>query len=290
MTRPATDRAALVGAIAGVRALVLDADGVLVMRGSALPGAVEALARLDERGVPYRVATNNSAVHRETLAARFSRLGLPIPPERIVTALSATVEDVHRMYPGRVVFVLTHPDGLREFGDHPLLAPADADAADARVVAVIFGDAAHDLSFENVDRAFRLVRRGAELIAMHRNGWWYTADGETIDTGAFVAAVEYATGVRARVTGKPGPLMFRTAYRALAADVAATGGPPLRRDEVAMVGDHALQDIAGARRVGLRGILVLSGLTSPHEVAGLRGAAVPDAVADTVGDVVAALG
>ena len=53
--------------------------------------------------------------------------------------------------------------------------------------------------------------------------------GETIDTGAFVAAVEYATGVRARVTGKPGPLMFTTAFRALAADVAAAGGARLRR-------------------------------------------------------------
>ena len=34
-------------------------------------------------------------------------------------------------------------------------------------VAVIFGDAAHDLSYENLDRAFRLVRRGAELVAIY---------------------------------------------------------------------------------------------------------------------------
>jgi len=282
--------AALRAALHGVRALVLDADGVLVMRGAALPGAPEALASLVARGIPYRVATNISAVHRETLAARFGRMGLAVPAERIVTALSATAEHVRRTYPGRPVFVITLPDGLREFGEHPLMTAAQADEDGASAAAVVLGDGAEDLSYANLDRAFRLVRRGAPLIAMHRNSWWYTARGETIDTGAFVAAIEYATGTRAVVTGKPGALMFRTACRGLAADVAAAGGRRLLLDEVAMVGDHAPQDIAGARRAGLRGILVLTGRTAADEVAGLRGLAVPGAVAADLGDVVAALG
>ncbi len=276
-------------ALAGVRALVLDADGVLVLRGAALPGAPGALARLEERGIPYRVATNISSVHRETLAARFAAIGLAVPPERIVTALSATVDHVRRAYPGRPVFVITRPDGLREFGIHPLMSVAEVDVADARAAAVVLGDGEHDLSYENLDRAFRLIRRGADLIAMHRNGWWYTAKGETIDTGAFVAALEYATGARARLTGKPALPMFRAAFAGLAADVAAAGGRRLLRDEVAMVGDHAPQDISGARRAGLRGILVLSGRTAADEVAGLRGRAVPGAVAAGLSEVVAAL-
>ncbi len=285
----ATSLDALQDALRGVRALVLDADGVLTMRGTAIAGVAEALARLDERGIPWRVATNYSSMHRDTLAARFAAGGVAVPAARLVTALSATVDDVRRRYPGQRVFVLTHPDGLREFDGHPLLEPGAADAEDAGVAAVIMGDAAHDLSYENLDRAFRLVRRGAELVAMHRNGWWYTAKGETIDTGAFVAALEYAAGVRARLTGKPAPLMFRTALRGLAADIAAAGGPPLRRADVAMVGDHALQDIAGAHAAGLRGILVLTGRTAAGEVASLRGRAIPDAVAGALIDVVAAL-
>jgi len=283
---PAADLRAALG---GVRALVLDADGVLVAPGTALPGVAEAIGCLDARGIPYRVATNVSAAHRETVAARLAGLGLPIPAERIVTALSATVDDVRRTYPGQPVFVLTHRDGLREFADDPLMTPEAADADDARAAAVVIGDADNDLSYQNLDRAFRLVRRGAELIAMHRNGWWLTARGETIDSGAFVAALEYATGRRARLTGKPGPLMFRTAFRGLAADVAAAGGSALRYRDVAMVGDHSVQDITGARRVGLRAILVLTGRTAAEDVPGLRGRAVPDAVAGAMGDVVAAL-
>ncbi len=282
-------RTGLRDALRGVRAVIFDADGVLVAPGTALPGVAEALGRLDARGIPYRVATNVSAAHRETVAARFAGLGLAIPAERIVTSLSATVDDVRRTYPGQPVFVLTHRDGLREFADDPLMAPEAADVDDARAAAVVIGDAAQDLSYQNMDRAFRLVRRGAELIAMHRNPWWLTARGETIDSGAFVAALEYATGRRARLTGKPGPLMFRTAFRGLAADVAAAGGKALRHRDVAMVGDHSIQDITGARRVGLRPILVLTGRTAAEDVPGLRGRAVPDAVAAAMGDVVAAL-
>jgi HAD superfamily hydrolase (TIGR01450 family) len=281
--------AALRAALRGVRAFVLDADGVLVLRGAALPGVPAALASLDERGIPYRVATNISSLHRDTLAARFARLGLAVSPEQIVTALSATADHVRRTYPGRPVFVITRPDGLREFGEHPLMSPEEADADDARAAAVVLGDGEHDLSYENLDRAFRLIRRGADLIAMHRNGWWYTSKGETIDTGAFVAALEYATGARARLTGKPAAPMFRAAHRGLAAEIAAAGGSRLARRHVAMVGDHPPQDIAGARRAGLRGILVLSGRTAAGDVAGLRGLAAPAAVAAGLSEVVAAL-
>jgi HAD superfamily hydrolase (TIGR01450 family) len=278
-------------ALAGVRALVLDADGVVYTRGAALPGAADALAALDARGIPYRIATNISSMHRDTLAAWFGRMGLPLAPERIVTALSATADHVRRAHPGEPVFVITRPDGLREFDGHPLLTPAEAGAADARAAAVVLGDGETDLSYENLDRAFRLLRRGARLIAMHHNPWWLTARGETLDTGAFVAALEYATGTRALLVGKPAPLMFRAAHASLAAEVAARGGGPrLRLNDVAMIGDHARQDIGGAQRAGLRGILVLSGRTPAAEVPGLRGRSVPAAVAATLGDVVAALG
>jgi HAD superfamily hydrolase (TIGR01458 family) len=286
----ASSPADLRAALSGVRALVLDVDGVLVAKGHAIPGAAEALAALGERGIPFRAATNMSSVHRETLATRFASLGLPLPPDRIVTALSATVDHVRRAYPGQPVFVITRPDGIREFGDHPLLSPEEADAPGARAAAVVVGDGEHDLSYENIDRAFRLVRRGAALIAMHRNPWWHTAKGETIDSGAYVAALEYATGVRAVVTGKPGPLMFRAAVRGLAADVAAAGGPPLTRREVAMVGDDPGTDLGGARRAGLRGVLVLTGKTGAAEAARLRDARRPPVVAAALGDVVAALG
>jgi len=275
-------------ALRGVRGFVLDADGVLILRGAPLPGSVEALRTLGERGVPFRVVTNFSSLHRETLASRFAGGGLAIDPDRIITASSATAAHTAATHAGRPLFVLAAPDARREFDGQRLLTADEADAAPpGTVAAVVIGDAGDDLSYRNMDVAFRLVRRGAELLAMHRNAWWLTQRGETLDAGAIVVGLEFATGHPARVLGKPSPIVFRQAVAGLAADL----GERLPRSSVAMVGDDLRADVAAAQRVGLRGILVLSGKTSQAEAdraMATRGRR-PDGVAGTLADVVAAL-
>jgi ribonucleotide monophosphatase NagD (HAD superfamily) len=171
----------------------------------------------------------------------------------------------------------------------------EADAAPpGTVAAVVIGDAGDELSFRNLDVAFRLIRGGADLLAMHRNPWWLTPKGETLDAGAMVVGLEFATGRRARILGKPSPLVFRQAAAGLAHDL---GGRVPRRD-LAMVGDDPVADVAAAQRVGLRGFLVLSGKTSAAEAERLAGAVRsraarpvrrPDGIAASLADVVAAL-
>jgi HAD superfamily hydrolase (TIGR01450 family) len=284
-----TEQARLREALRGVRGLVLDADGVLVLKGAPLPGSVEALRTLRERGIPLRVVTNYSQAHRESLAAWFGANGLVIDPDAIITGTSATAAHTAARHPGRSLFVLAAPDARREFDGQRLLTPDEADAAPrGSVAAVVIGDAGDDLSFRNLDIAFRLVRGGADLLAMHRNPWWLTEKGETLDAGAAVVGLEYATGQSAQVLGKPSPVVFRQAVAGLTADL----GVRLPRADVAMVGDDLKADIAAAQRVGLRGILVLSGKTGRDDLrrpAGGRARRGPDGIAPTLADVVAAL-
>lgn len=279
-------------ALRGVRGLVLDADGVLVLRGEPLPGSVDALRTLQGKGIPFRVVTNFSQLHRATLAGWFGKSGLTIDPKRIITGTSATAAHAAVTYPGRPLFVLAAADARREFDGQHLLTPDEADAAPpGTVAAVVIGDAADELSYRNMDVAFRLVRGGADLLAMHRNPWWLTPKGPTIDAGAFVVGLEFATERRARVLGKPSPVVFRQAVAGLAADI----GERVPRSAFAMVGDDLRADVAAAQRVGLRGILVLSGKTDRAEADRATAAARrgrgrgPDGVAGTLADVVAAL-
>jgi HAD superfamily hydrolase (TIGR01450 family) len=162
---------------------------------------------------------------------------------------------------------------------------------------VVIGDAGEDLSFTNLDIAFRQLRGGAAFIAMHRNPWWMTPKGFTLDAGAAVAGLEFALSRKAVVCGKPSPVVFRQALAELRSQVAAgaapagqaagSGAPRLRAGEVAMVGDDPRADIAAARRVGVRGVLVLTGKTSADEA---RAAGTPsEATAADLAEVVAAL-
>jgi HAD superfamily hydrolase (TIGR01450 family) len=281
-------------ALAGVRALVLDADGVLLYAQRPLPGAVAALEALEAARIPYRVVTNYSLAHRDSLAAAVSRqFGRPVLPGSIITAASAAAGHTARHHRGQRLFVLASGDAIREWQGQDVVTADEADdPAAGPIGAVVIGDAGDELSFRNLNIAFRAIRAGAAFVAMHRNLWWVTQRGPTLDSGALVMGLEQALGRTATVAGKPSPVVFREAIRELTAEV---GRPRLRRSEVAMVGDDLDTDVAGAHRVGLRGILVLSGKTSAaaFEAAAasgrLRGPRRPDGVGTGVGPVVEAL-
>ena len=291
----------------GIRALLIDIDGVLVLRGRPVPGAAEALARLEAAAIPYRLATNTSAMSRRSIAAHLTSVGVPATAERIISAASAAADHVAVRHRGGRIFLLTTRDGRTEFegrGLHLLtddevdrsLAPDRSQAAegmpraDPGADAVVIGDASDALTFRDLDRAFGLIHRGADFIAMHRNRWWLTPRGTTLDAGALVAGLEYSSERHATLAGKPSPTFFAAGIRAMALEV---GRPRLRRAEVAMVGDDLWNDVLGAQRAGLRGIFVRSGKHGDAELADaarrVRRGGRPDLVMDDIAAVVARL-
>jgi len=294
MPHSAADHDSLRSALHGVRALLLDLDGVLILKGAAVQGAAAALAELDRRPFPYLVVTNTSLVSRATLARWGRSVGFATAADRFQSALSASAEMVRREYGDRPIYVITSDDARVEFEGVNVVDGAAADASPGDVAAVILGDSPDQLTKENLDRAFRLVRGGAALIGMHRNAWWLTKDGPTLDAGAFLVGLEYATERKARIIGKPSPDAFRLGFERLAAEARDRGEPRLLRREVAMVGDDVRIDIGGAQRAGLRGIFVRTGKHGDADLATAaarrRGRVRPDGVAASIAEVVAALG
>ena len=90
---------------------------------------------------------------------------------------------------------------------------------------------------------------GAALVAMHGSAMWRTDAGVCVDGGAYVAALERATGRSATTIGKPSPAMFEAALARLGA------APP----DAIMVGDDLDNDVLAAQALGVRGILVRTG-------------------------------
>ncbi|MEO6206771.1 MAG: HAD hydrolase-like protein [Candidatus Limnocylindrales bacterium] len=285
---PTTDSDRLRATLAGVRGLLLDLDGVIVVAGRLVPGSAAAIEALESCRVPYQIVTNTSAVSRETLSQYAYRLGSPIPPERFESALSASAAWTARTFPNGPLYVLASEDARREFAGQRLLSHEEASAPGATAAAVIVGDSPEEATFDNLNRAFRLVRGGARLVGMHRNPWWLTASGPTLDSGAYVAGLEFAAAVRATIVGKPTATFFSTGLARLRRQV----GRDLARHEVAVVGDDVRTDIRAAQRAGMRGIFVLSGKHGPADVeaaAGERGGRRPHAIAADLAEVVAAL-
>jgi HAD superfamily hydrolase (TIGR01458 family) len=283
--RPTTD---LRAALRGVRALLLDLDGVIVLAGKAIPGATEAIAELERRAMPYRIVTNTSAVSRETFSRWSAKLGAPIPAARFESALSASAAWTARHFAGQPLYVLASEDPRQEFAGQRLLSHGEAATRGTTAAAVVIGDSPEEATYDNLNRAFRLVLNGATLVGMHRNAWWLTPEGPTLDSGAFVAGLEFASGRKATVIGKPSPAFFAQGVRDLRKEV----GRDLARRDIAMVGDDIRTDIRAAQRAGLRGIFVTSGKHSVADIetaATERGGRRPDAVAADLAAVIRAI-
>ena len=128
-------------------------------------------------------------------------------------------------------------------------------------------------SYMNLARAFSEIQAGADLFCLHKNPWWQTARGPMLDGGAFVAALEYATGVEATVIGKPSAACFAAALAALDAEPELTW----------MVTDDLEQDVRGAQLFGMKTLLLRTGKFRPDVLD--RSSVVPDAVLSSIANV-----
>jgi len=100
---------------ATIRLVALDLDGVVWRGGQVLPGVRDALEDILRRGLDLRYVSNNSTAHRETVAERLARLGLPAGTERVLTSGSVTGRWLRERVPeGADVMVVGEAGLLRE--------------------------------------------------------------------------------------------------------------------------------------------------------------------------------
>lgn len=227
-----------------ISGVLFDLSGVLYVGDEAVPGAVEALQRLSSSGLPTRFVTNVTRTSSRDLVARPQAMGFAITATHLFTAPIAARDylKTHELRP----YLLVHPALEAEFAELSTVSPN----------AVLLGDAGTGFSYQNLNRAFRLlIEHSAPLLAMGNNRYFREPDGLSLDIGPFVAALEYAADTRAMIFGKPAPEFFGGA-------VASLGCPA---SEVVMVGDDAAADVGGALAAGLRGILVKTGKYRPGD-------------------------
>jgi HAD superfamily hydrolase (TIGR01458 family) len=247
----------------GVGALLLDLSGVIYVEDEAVPGAAEALKQLREAGLPIRLVTNTTMRPRRAILDRLDRLGIEADPSELLTPATLARRRCEEAGYDSVSLVVL--DELREDLE-------GLEESEGRVDAVIIGDLGDRWDYQVLNRAFRRLMDGADLIALQKNRYWETAEGLSLDAGPFVAAVEYAADREAVVVGKPSEAFFELALSDLGVEPSAA----------AMVGDDVEADIGGALDAGIRGILVRTGKYREEDVraSGIEPTAIVDSIAD----------
>ena len=250
----------------GVQALMIDLDGVLYVDEDVIPGAVEAVDQLRGSGLRLRFVTNTTARSRTQTLEKLARLGFSVAERELVTPAALAVRHCVERGRRRVALIMNE-EVKRDFAE---LVETEDDCD-----AVIIGDLGEAFGYDVLNRAFRDVMNGAELVALQKNRYWMRPDGLSLDVGPFVAAIEFATGREAYVVGKPANGFFEQVL----ADVGVDAG------QAAMVGDDVESDIGGALRAGLAAILVRTGKYRADQVrdSGINPSALVDSIADVAG-------
>jgi phospholysine phosphohistidine inorganic pyrophosphate phosphatase len=220
--------------------VLLDIDGVLYVGDEPIDGAHDALTELRRIGGGLRLVTNTTSRSRRQVAEHLRELGFETSIEEILTPAALAVR--HCEEHGHELVELVVSDGLRED-----LAAFETPSRSASVDAVILGDVGDRFDAELLNRVFRLLMDGAELIALQHNRYWRRKDGLALDVGAYSAALEYAARREAVVVGKPSPEFFDAAVAELGTE------------RNVMIGDDVEADVGGAMSAGLAGVLVRTG-------------------------------
>ena len=245
------------------KALVLDLDGTVYFAGASIPGAAAAIGRLRRASVPMCFATNTTRRPRSELVSRLASIGIEVASEELFTAPVAAARWLAGVGATRISLLLAEAT-LEEFEEFTL--------DDETPEYVVVGDLGEEWTFDRLNRAFRALMRGAELVAIQKNRFWDPGGGLCLDAGPFVAALEFASEREAVLVGKPSTAFFVTAAEYL--------GVPL--DHISVVGDSVANDVVGGQRAGCLGVAVRTGIFRGAHLEGLERS--PDAVLDSLVD------
>jgi glycerol 3-phosphatase-2 len=256
---------------AGYDHVLLDLDGTVWVGDVLTTGADEALATLRAADKTIAFVTNDSARAPEDYVRKLWSLGLRASVREVVSVGSAIQFYLAQRPAPAQTLVIGSPAIFRHVADagHRIVNGTPR-AAQADLVVV----AAHEgFDYAELRTATQAVLGGAEMLAAGRDATFPAADGMWPGTGAVVAAVECATGVRAHNVGKPDRVLFETALDRL--------GP----GRALMIGDRLDADLGGAAAAGLDCAIVLTGVSTRAEAQGASAPA-PVAVAQDLRELV----
>lgn len=228
-----------------IRVFFFDLDGVLSV-GKENPrylGGKALVQKVRLQGKKALVLTNDSTHVREEIYQNLTRLGFSFALDEILTSSFLTADYMSRKF-GQASFYLVGEDGLR-----CELEAAGHRASDETPQVVVVGFD-RKLTYEKLNNALRFLRDGAQLIGSYGGAVYMSDRGPAISAGPIIKALEYGSGKRAIMIGKPSPRIFRSALRRVHEKPASA----------VMVGDQIETDVLGARRAGVHTILVLTGV------------------------------
>lgn len=224
--------------------LLLDLNGTLYERRIPVPGVKDTIQKLRARGLNLNFITNTDGRSVFDVHKKLQSMGLDIKKEELLTPVSAAKQFINNNQ-DKKFYLLVDDDVL---GD---LKHANMDENEPDYV--IIGDFSRKLDYDTLNKVFRMIKKGAEIIALSKTLWYVDVDGHSLNTGAFVAMFEEACDKEGKLLGKPAIDFLNMALNRTKSIA----------ENTLVIGDDIKTDIAGGNALGAVTVLVQTGVYNP---------------------------
>ena len=249
------------------KALLIDLDGVLYVSNKPINGAKECIHWIQNKNIPHLFLTNTTSRPRAALVEKLAGMDININSKRILTPAVAACRWLKENVSGEI-YLLVPELTKQEFNNFKI-----ADDTSITADAIVVGDLGETWTYSLLNHTFKILieNPNSKLIALGMSRYWRAKEGLRLDVAPFIVALEYASGKKAIVLGKPAKGFYATALNLL----------EFNADNVIMIGDDIRADIDGAQQCGIRGILVKTGKFQEKD---LDGDITPYKVLDSIAD------
>jgi HAD superfamily hydrolase (TIGR01450 family) len=247
-------------------AVLLDLDGTIYHEDHALPGAVNLIRSLQNNAHCF-ACLSNSTSSPERIMKRLQTMGLDLEPEQIYTAAAAACDFVLTDLPRkqskpRIFNLASEAVGEMLEGSVDWVRTGDEPCD-----GIIVGTSTNVFATEDRQRiALQLARRGATVLGICADRVYPSPRGVEFGAGALAWMLAYAANVTPIFAGKPQKIFFDELCRRLSVQPSAC----------LLIGDNLESDVMGARAVGMKTVLTMTGVTGPQELAAVTEDRRPD--------------
>ena len=224
-------------------------DGVIYSGETLIEGADKFIKNLLKKNIPFTFMTNNSQRTRLEVIRKLKGLGIDVSEEHVYTSAMATGKFLGDQGKHGTAYVLGEGGLLTSLHENGItLVNTDPEF-------VVLGEG-RNFTLEMVQLAVDMILSGAKFITTNRDPSPQKPGWNNLGIAATTAMIEEATGRTAFVTGKPSPVMMRSARKYLGLETA----------ETTVIGDTMETDIQGGVQMGYKTILVLSGIAKKENL------------------------
>lgn len=250
--------------------IILDGEGVVWHGATAIEGAAENVNLMREKGFRVILLTNNASRSSAQYVQRLEKGGFHGFTESNVVTSSVSVSNYLKRLnfdkPNRKIFAIGTEGFVTQLEKNGMTVITSKEfegknlpemELDPTVGAVVVASS-EDFSYRDVTIATRFVIENDALLLSANKDGSYPYNRKVMISGSYALAkcIGVATQRDPIVLGKPNPIVFET--------IEGLKGIPKRN--IWMIGDRLNTDIKFAKNVGIKSILVLTGVSKAEEV------------------------